>query len=111
MNKTDEIKKYLMTELNYPYEESDLTVTVDMDFNELHIETDSWVVNMGLGVWSNDISLYTKGEKCIMEDDFEFIMSINSSRETLTEIWFGYVFYDEDRKCFVEREEGIEVVE
>ena len=89
MNKLNEIKNFLVTELNYPYEESDIEVTMDMDNSEIHIETDTWVVNMGLGVWRNDISLYTKGEKCIDEYDLEFIMSINSSRDKISEIWYG----------------------
>ena len=89
MSKLDQIKKYLETELDCPYEGSDLEVTVDMDNSEIHIETESWVVNMGLGVWRNDISLYTKGEKCIDEYDLEFIMSINSSRDKISEIWYG----------------------
>ena len=89
MNKIDQIKKFFMTELDFPYEESDMDVTVDMEYNDIQIETDSWVINMNLGVWSEDITLYTKGEKCIMEDDFKFIMSVYSSRETLSDIWFG----------------------
>lgn len=87
MKKLSQIKKYLETELNYPYEESEMEVSVDMDYSELHIETDSWVVNLGLGEWSNDISLYTKGEKCIDEYDLEFIMKINNSREIISKIW------------------------
>ena len=87
MKKLSQSKKYLETELNYPYEESEMEVSVDMDYSELHIETDSWVVNLGLGEWSNDISLYTKGEKCIDEYDLEFIMKINNSREIISKIW------------------------
>ena len=87
MKKLSQIKKYLETELNFPYEESEMEVSVDMDYSELHIETDSWVVNLGLGEWSNDISLYTKGEKCIDEYDLEFIMKINNSREIISKIW------------------------
>lgn len=87
MKKLNKIKKYLETELNSPYEESEMEVSVDMDYSEIHIETESWVVNMGLGVWSNDISLYTKGEKCIDEYDLEFIMKINNSREIISKIW------------------------
>lgn len=83
------IKEFIETELDCPYEESEMDVNVDMDYSELHIETDSWVVNMGLGVWRNDLSLYTKGEKCIDEYDLEYIMSINSSREKISEIWYG----------------------
>ena len=64
-----------------------MEVCVDMDYSELHIETDSWVVNLGLSEWSNDISLYTKGEKCIDEYDLEFIMKINNSREIISKIW------------------------
>ena len=48
MKKLSQIKKYLETELNCPYEESEMEVSVDMDYSELHIETDSWVVNLGL---------------------------------------------------------------
>lgn len=87
MKKLSQIKKYFETELNCPYEESEMEVSVDMDYSELHIETDSWVVNLGLGEWSNDISLYTKGEKCIDEYDLEFIMKINNSREIISKIW------------------------
>lgn len=87
MSKMNKIKKYLKTELDCPYEESEMEVNVDMDYSELHIETDSWVVNLGLGEWSNDISLYTKGEKCIDEYDLEFIMKINNSREIISKIW------------------------
>lgn len=87
MKKLSQIKKYLETELNCPYEESEMEVSVDMDYSELHIETDSWVVNLGLGEWSNDISLYTKGEKCIDEYDLEFIMKINNSRKIISKIW------------------------
>lgn len=87
MKKLSQIKKYLETELNFPYEESEMEVSVDMDYSELHIETDSWVVNLGLSEWSNDISLYTKGEKCIDEYDLEFIMKINNSREIISKIW------------------------
>lgn len=87
MKKLSQIKKYLETELNYPYEESEMEVSVDMDYSELHIKTDSWVVNLGLSEWSNDISLYTKGEKCIDEYDLEFIMKINNSREIISKIW------------------------
>ena len=87
MKPLNKIKKYLETELNSPYEESEMEVSVDMDYSELHIETDSWVVNLGLGEWSNDISLYTKGEKCIDEYDLEFIMTIKNSREIISEIW------------------------
>ena len=87
MERLSQIKKYLEAELNCPYEESEMEVSVDMDYSELHIETDSWVVNLGLGEWSNDISLYTKGEKCIDEYDLEFIMKINNSREIISKIW------------------------
>ena len=87
MKKLSQIKKYLETELNCPYEESEMEVSVDMDYSELHIKTDSWVVNLGLSEWSNYISLYTKGEKCIDEYDLEFIMKINNSREIISKIW------------------------
>ena len=101
MVNVNQIKLFLESELYCPYEDCNLKVSVDMDRKDIHVETNTWEISMGLGETDDSFCLSTKESYGIDQYELEYIMNIKDSRKMVYDIWSGKIHYNEETDCLI----------